>query len=132
MTPNTSQQVLASVGRASGLNKPGFPLLDSTGRHIGQIDRITVAHGRLCVEGWALTGLVGLASGDQKFEREPHLAREDVLLYLGDTEVQTPGFSLDIPVSLNHVVFWTEVGGIRYVYPLPRITMDDLQIAENA
>ena len=83
MTQSNAQQVLASVGRASGLSKLGFPLLDSAGRHIGQIDRITVAHGRLCVEGWALTGLVGLASGDQKFEREPHLAMRGRIVVLG-------------------------------------------------
>lgn len=104
---------------------PGFPLRDSSGRRFGHIDRIAVREGRLWIEGWALSRLVGLANGEQAVEHAPSLVREDVTRNLGpevvgDTRVETPGFALDIPVRNDHTVFWAEIEGTRYVHALPQ------------
>ena len=105
------------------LQQSGFPLLDSAGKQVGHIDRITVSGERRIIEGWALSDLVGWAGADQKFECAPHLPRQDVMAHLGDVGFETPGFVFDIPNHPSHTVFWAEVDGIRYVYPLPKISL---------
>lgn len=100
---------------------PNFPLLDCAGKQVGHIDRITVSGDLLIVEGWVLAELVGWVNAEQKFECAPHLPRQDVLAHLGDVEFETPGFRLNVPVNRNHTVFWAEVDGMRYVYPLPKV-----------
>lgn len=115
------------ANRHAQMQKPGFPLRDSRGKCLGHIDRIVIRDDRLQVEGWALSGLVGLAHGDQVVERAPSLVRDDVLMHLGDVGFKTPGFVLDMPLSLDHTVFWAEGDGIRYVQPLPPTTVRDLR-----
>lgn len=126
MNENKSYKLGAAETSSQVRRNLDYPLLDSSGKHIGQIDIITVLYDRLIVEGWVLSGLVGLASADQKFQRAPHLPRADVFEHFGDTGFKTPGFQLEMPVSLNHTVFWAEVGGARYVYPLPNILGGEL------
>lgn len=120
------------AARHAQMQKPGFSLKDSSGKRFGHIDRIAIREGRLWVEGWSLSGLVGLANSEGSVECLPSIVREDVTRSLGsegfgDTQVRTPGFALDIPVSLNHTVFWAEVKGRRYVHALPSITPRDLR-----
>lgn len=97
-----------------------YPLLDSAGKHVGQIDVITIIDDRIIVEGWALSKLVGLTSADHKLERAPHLSREDVISHLGDIGFNTPGFRLEMPITSNHIFFWIDLGGIRYAYPISK------------
>lgn len=118
--------------RHAQMQKPGFPLWDGSGGRLGHIDRIAVREGRIWVEGWALSGLVGLANGDHSVERAPSLVRDDVLTNMGDQGIKTPGFMLDMPLSLDHTVFWAESGGTRYVHALPQITPRELRAMRRA
>lgn len=104
------------------IQKSGFPLLDSYGKRFGHIDCVTVREGRLCVEGWALSELIGLTDGIQTIERTPNLVRNDVLTHVGEAERKTLGFMLDIPFTPDRVIFWAEIGDTRYAYALPSIT----------
>lgn len=113
--------------RHARLQKPSFPLWDSSGKRIGHIDRIAGQDGRLFVEGWAMSGLVGLANADHTIECAPSLTRNDVLANMGDIGVKTPGFVLDMPLSIGHTVFWAEVAGTRYVHALPPISLRELR-----
>lgn len=114
------------------IQKKGFPILDSRGNFLGHIDRIMVHQNRLRVEGWVLAGLVGLANRDQAVESAPSLMRDDVLKKIGDARGKTPGFVLNIPLSLDHTVFWAEVDGVRYVHTLPPITLRNFRAMRHA
>ena len=114
------------VGRHAQIQKPGFPLLDNHGKLFGRIDRIEVREGRLWVEGWALSGRVGLTNADQTVERAPSQLRDDVLGILGGEGAATQGFMLDMPLSLDPTDFWAEMDSTRYVQALPSITPRDL------
>ena len=109
------------------MQKPGFPLWDGKGSTFGHIDRIAVRDGRLCVEGWALSPLVGLSNAEGVVEQSPNLPRADVLASRDGGGIQTPGFVLDLPLSLDHTAFWADVGDRRHVHLLPRITPRDLR-----
>lgn len=101
--------------------------MDSAGKRFGHIDRITVREGRLWVEGWALSGLVGIANQEQAAECSPNIAREDVLNALGEVSFRKPGFTLEILFSQHHAVFWAEVMGSRYMYNLPQFPVRDMR-----
>lgn len=113
------------ASRHAQLQRPGFTLRDSSGERFGHIDRITMREGRLIVEGWAMAGLVGLVNADQAVTLSPNLVREDVSAEIGERRVRTPGFILDMPLSLDHTAFWAEIAGTRYVYALPQLTLRD-------
>lgn len=115
------------ANRHSYMQKEGFPLLDSAGKRFGHIDRITVREGRLWVEGWALSGLVGIANQEQAAECSPNIAREDVLNALGEVSFRKPGFTLEILFSQHYAVFWAEVMGSRYMYNLPQFPVRDMR-----
>ncbi|TBN44100.1 glycosyltransferase [Paracoccus subflavus] len=109
------------------MQKPGFPLWDGKGKTFGHIDRIAVREGRLYVEGWALSPRVGLSNAEGAVEQSPSLPRNDVLASRDSGGIQTPGFVLDLPLSLDHTAFWADVGDRRHVHLLPRITPRDLR-----
>ncbi len=66
------------------------------GQQIGQIERIALANGRLCVEGWARAGQVTLTLGDTRAVTVPSIPRSDVARALpgGASDV---GFVIEIP-----------------------------------
>ena len=108
------------------LKRSGFPLWDSNGMRIGHIDHMTVREGRLGVEGWAMSKLVGLTNSSQMQQQVPNLVREDVSALIDDSGIETPGFALDITLQIDHTVVWIEVGSTRYVYALPQLTPREL------
>lgn len=120
------------VQRHAHMDKKGFPLIDSRGCSFGHIDRISIRENRLWVEGWALSNLVGIASGEHMTECVPSLSREDVVSKVSEARDRTPGFILDIPLSQNRTVFWTQLDTFRYVQPLPQITTSDLKEMQRA
>ncbi|WP_157001517.1 hypothetical protein [Paracoccus sp. S4493] len=120
MNKSQSLEIVSKDGINQQQENLDYPLLDSAGRHIGQIDVVTINDGRIIVEGWALSRLVGLTSADHKLERAPHMHRSDVLEHLGETGFDTPGFRLEMPMTPNHIVFWLDLGGVRYAYPMPK------------
>ena len=86
------------------VTRPGFPLLDETGRVIGNIDRVQLAGHRFRVEGWALATRVELRGAGYRASTRPTLRRSDVALGLGndpDHQLAAPsedvGFVLEIP-----------------------------------
>ena len=105
----------------------GFPLMDSAGENFGYVDRITIREGRIWIDGWALSGLVGVANHEQAVECIPNVSREDVLNELGDIRFRTPGFKLEMPFSENYTVFWADILGTRYMYTLPKISIRNIQ-----
>lgn len=113
------------------LQKPGFPLRDCRGKLFGYIDKMMIREGRIWVEGWALSERVGLAYEGQAVESRPNLMRDDVLSKLGDQGIKTPGFTLDMPLTLDHAVFWAEVDDTRYIHALPPVTMRDLRAMQR-
>ena len=120
MPKNRLLEIISKDKELETLKDFDYPLLDSTGRHIGQIDLITIIDDRIIVEGWALSNLVGITSADQKIERAPHLPREDVIKHLGDMGFSSPGFRLEMPITSSNIFFWIDLGGIRYAYPIPK------------
>ncbi|WP_084697423.1 glycosyltransferase [Paracoccus sp. S4493] len=106
---------------------PGFSLLDSAGERFGYIDRITVREGRIWIDGWALSGLVGVANYEQAVECVPNITREDVATELGEVRFRTPGFMLEIPFSESHTVFWADIIGVRHMYTLPKMSTHNLK-----
>lgn len=115
------------ASRHGQLQKLGFPLWDSAGARFGHIDRISIREGRLFVEGWAIADLVGLTNADQIVERSPSLMRDDVAARISNNRVRTPGFILDMPLSLDHTVFWAKIAGTYYSYALPQLTLRELR-----
>lgn len=120
------------VQRHAHMDKKGFPLIDSRGCPFGHIDRISIRENRLWVEGWALSNLVGIANGEHKIECVPSLSREDVVSKVSEARDKNPGFILDIPLSQNYTVFWTQLDKFRYVQPLPPITTSELKEMQRA
>ncbi|AGT08774.1 glycosyltransferase [Paracoccus aminophilus] len=115
------------ASRHATMQKSGFPLLDNLGKRVGHIDRITIREGRLWVEGWTLSDRVGLANSVQTVECAPNLTRDDVETQFADVRGKTPGFMLDMPLSLDHTVFWSDVGDIRYMQALPQVASRELK-----
>ena len=118
--------------RHAEMQKPGFILQDVTGGRMGHIDQIAVRGGRLIVEGWALVELVGLANANETVECRPNLTRQDVTKEIGHGSIKTPGFILSIPLSIDHIAFWAEIGGTRYVYTLPQMSQRELRAMRRA
>lgn len=115
------------ANRHAYAQKAGFPLLNSDGERIGHIDHITVRGGRICVEGWALSNLVGVANREQVVEHVPNLARDDVLNALGEISFRKPGFLLEFPFSQCLTMLWVDIMGTRYMYSLPKFSVRDMQ-----
>lgn len=114
------------------MQKPGFSLFDTTGKRFGHVDRVVLGEGRLLIEGWSIAPLVGASNEDQAVERIPHLTRSDALSALGTSGTEKLGFVLDLPYTMKHTVFWAELGGVRYVFEVPRFSIRELRAMRRA
>lgn len=120
------------TARHAEFKKTGFALINDKGKRFGHIDRLTLSEGRIIVEGWAIASKVGLANEDQTVEKIPSLVREDALAAVGYAGTLTPGFALDMQLSLKQTILWAEVDGARYIFTLPPVTADDLRTMRRA
>ena len=117
------------VARHGRIDWLGFSLIDARGQSFGHLDRISMTEGRLQVEGWALSPMVGLASVEAAQETVPSLRREDVQNHLGEhANGATSGFSLTLLAGGARTVFWASHGGERYVFALPRPGARELRL----
>tara|TARA_R110002049_G_scaffold117332_2_gene270534 strand:+ start:116839 stop:119373 length:2535 start_codon:yes stop_codon:yes gene_type:complete len=110
------------------LEKRGFDLIDTEGEVFGFLDRISLRHGRLVVEGWVHGDMVGLICGDERRQKSPFLFREDVPRPRNSATYATPGFVLDLPMNLGRKHFWARHNGSQYVYALPDFNRRDLSV----
>lgn len=113
------------------MQKSGFPLLDSSGNCFGHIDLIRIHEGRLWVEGWTLSELVGLSNGVQTVEISPSLVQSDVPANYGYLEGKPSDFMLDLSLSTDQTIFWSEMNNSRHVWTLA-ITPRDLDAMRRA
>lgn len=65
------------------LTLPGCPLHDAQAQHIGQLEEVRLAQGRVHLRGWTLAQSVSFRLGAGQIERRPREDREDVAAALG-------------------------------------------------
>lgn len=118
--------------RHARMQKPGFPLLDGSGNLLGNIDPIRIQEGRLWIEGWTLSELVGLSNGFQTVEISPSQLRSDTLTNNSELDGALSNFKLDLALSNDQTIFWSERDGTRQVWILPAITPRDLNAMRRA
>ncbi|AUM74992.1 glycosyltransferase [Paracoccus jeotgali] len=114
--------------RHGRLRKPGFMILDRSGRRIGQVDDIMVEDGRLRVKGWAVAERVGLGSAEQQVESAPSISRRDVRSMFGDMAGDNSGFILELPLADGPASVWIRRGAETLVYPIAAIRRRELAL----
>lgn len=107
------------------LQRRGFELIDTNGTVFGFLEQISLRRGRLVIEGWAHTDMVGLVCGIEQKQTSPFLVRDDVNRERGEPNHATLGFSLELPIVPGVKMFWARHAGAQYVYPLPDFSAKD-------
>jgi len=108
------------------LKRRGFELIDTDGTVFGFLEQICLKRGRLVIEGWAHTEMVGLVCGTERKQSSPHLVRDDVNRARGENNHASLGFLLDLPLAPGPKMFWVRHADAQYVYPLPDFASRDL------
>ncbi|MFC7704766.1 glycosyltransferase [Plastorhodobacter daqingensis] len=91
------------------LERAGPAVCDAAGRRIGQVERVRIARGRLCVSGWALAARVRLEHGGAAAETSPQILRDDVVAHPGLEAAR--GFELSLPAATGPAVLSVEGTG---------------------
>lgn len=108
------------------LKRRGFELIDTDGTVFGFLEQICLRRGRLVIEGWAHTEMVGLVCGTERTQAAPFLVRGDVNQARGENNHASLGFLLDLPLTPGPKMFWVRHADAQYVYALPDFTAREL------
>lgn len=128
MMRRVSQVFLRYAVHHGHLEMAGFALRAINGEMFGMVDRVAVRDGRLIVDGWCFSEVVGLTSAGHSDQQTPSLARPDVAQIHDKAEnYPTPGFSLSVHHEAGHKALWALYNGERYIFALVPFEDADLR-----